>query len=80
MGSNFLEVSGLAPLLSKSSSVCVCVYVCTPSPYRLPSNARSVDKRSLMVFVWLSRFWVLLWGNLFAPLGGSEGCSEEESK
>lgn len=80
MGPNFLEVSGLAPLLFKSSSVCVYVYVCIPSPYRLPSNARSVDKRSPTVFVWLSRFWVLLRGNLFAPLGDSEGCSEEESK
>ena len=85
MGSNFLEVLDWPNRYPKVAVrvcvyVCVCMYMCTPSPYRLPSNARSVDKRSLTVFVWLSKFWVLLRGNLFAPPGGSEGCAEEESK
>lgn len=56
----FLDWPSRYPKVEVRACVRACACMCTPSPYRLPSNAISVDKRSLTVIVCLSKFWVLL--------------------
>lgn len=58
---------------------CVHACMCTPSPYRLPANAISVDKRPYSYCLPIKVLGPVM-GESFCTPGGSEGCAEEESK